>query len=339
MFSLILLLSALGIAPPFGLRTATAEPPFAAETPQIVVKKALTVLERGAKEYPEHRQCFACHHQTLPLLAHREAERLKIERKPEFEASTLEFVDASFRGKIADLNAGEGIGGKGLTVGYGLWTFRLGNHPADDLTRAMVAYLLKTQAEDGHWGLHSIRPPSEESVAFATVLAAAGIAHFADESQHADRDLAVEKARNWLRTAVRPLHKDRVARAWGWKLLGGSEEERDAARNALFESQQPDGGWRQTDELPSDAYASGTALYALMETGVTSDHPAVRRGVAFLSRTQKPDGSWHVVTRAKPVQVFFDNGDPHGKDQFISLMATGWAAAAIARGAAADPTP
>jgi N-acyl-D-amino-acid deacylase len=41
--------------------------------------------------------------------------------------------------------------------------------------------------------------------------------------------------------------------------------------------------------------------------------------------------SWHVKTRAKPVQVFFDNGDPHGKDQFISITSTGWSIGALAR--------
>jgi N-acyl-D-amino-acid deacylase len=35
------------------------------------------------------------------------------------------------------------------------------------------------------------------------------------------------------------------------------------------------------------------------------------------------------------VQVFFDNGDPHGKHQFISVAATCWAVAALA--AALEP--
>jgi hypothetical protein len=52
--------------------------------------------------------------------------------------------------------------------------------------------------------------------------------------------------------------------------------------------------------------------------------------VAFLLKTQQPDGSWLVETRSKPIQKFFDNGDPHGKSQFISITATGWAVAALA---------
>jgi N-acyl-D-amino-acid deacylase len=66
---------------------------------------------------------------------------------------------------------------------------------------------------------------------------------------------------------------------------------------------------------------------------------ALAKAVAFLLKSQLDDGSWHVKTRAKPVQVFFDNGDPHGKDQFISIAATGWATAALARALASDAGP
>jgi hypothetical protein len=56
----------------------------------------------------------------------------------------------------------------------------------------------------------------------------------------------------------------------------------------------------------------------------------IERGVKFLLDKREPDGSWHVVTRSKPVQRYFDNGDPHSKDQFISTPATAWAVAALA---------
>ena len=49
------------------------------------------------------------------------------------------------------------------------------------------------------------------------------------------------------------------------------------------------------------------------------------------SKNQKDDGSWLVKTRSKPIQKFFDNGDPHGKNQFISISATSWATAALAK--------
>ena len=57
---------------------------------------------------------------------------------------------------------------------------------------------------------------------------------------------------------------------------------------------------------------------------------AQSRGVAFLLKSQKVDGSWLVRSRSRPFQTYFESGFPHGKDQFISLAASGWATTALA---------
>jgi len=36
-----------------------------------------------------------------------------------------------------------------------------------------------------------------------------------------------------------------------------------------------------------------------------------------------------VKSRSKPIRIFFDNGDPHQKHQFISIAATSWATASL----------
>jgi squalene cyclase len=83
--------------------------------------------------------------------------------------------------------------------------------------------------------------------------------------------------------------------------------------------------------MPSDAYATGTALVALHEAGgLRPGDAAYRRGVAFLLRTQRPDGSWFVQSRSRPFQPYYESGFPYEKDQFISAAASGWATTAIA---------
>jgi len=315
-------------------RTVTAD-----EDPEALrgVERGLRVLTRGAREYPEHRQCFACHHQTLPLLALTAAHRLDLPRQTALEQELVAFVRQSFENRVDELTAGEGIGGKALTVGYALWTLRLAGAPADDLTSAMVAYLLKTQSVEGAWELHAIRPPAEESVVLESVLAAAGIRHFGGNSQRAEGEAAVQRTRDWLARQTTVLHEDRVARAWSVALLGTTGEDAPSARLPLLQTQHPDGSWAQTAGAAGDAYATATALYALLESGLTPGEEPIRRGVAFLRQSQAEDGSWHVATRATPVQVFFDNGDPGGRDQFISMLATGWATAVLARTAGSNP--
>ncbi len=59
-----------------------------------------------------------------------------------------------------------------------------------------------------------------------------------------------------------------------------------------------------------------------MSPGLDAKHEVYGRGVKYLLDTQKEDGAWMVETRAKPVQTYFDNGDPGGKSQFISFAAT-----------------
>ena len=55
----------------------------------------------------------------------------------------------------------------------------------------------------------------------------------------------------------------------------------------------------------------------------------MRRGIRYLLNTQLDDCTWHVATRAKPFQKYFESGFPHGKDQFISAYATGWSTKAL----------
>ena len=82
--------------------------------------------------------------------------------------------------------------------------------------------------------------------------------------------------------------------------------------------------------LASDAYATGLALYALHQGGgVAVDHPAYRRGVEFLLRTQLADGSRFVASRSFPIVEYSKSGFPHGRSQFISAAATCWATMAL----------
>jgi N-acyl-D-amino-acid deacylase len=272
-------------------------------------------------------------------LALGEARRAQAKTDEKLSGEILEFAVTSFRGKIDDLKAGDNIGGKGLTVGYGLWTLRLGQRPSDDLSQAMATYLIKTQAEDGHWELHSIRPPAEESLVMCTVLAAYGLKSGADEGQREAALVAVDKSRRWLASAKLDSHEDKVARLWGCRLLEAGQDELAAARKGVLDMQRADGGWGQTAEMESDAYASGTALFILLDTGLAASDPKLQHGVEFLLKAQLEDGSWRVTTRAKPVQVYFDNGDPHGTSQFISTSATCWAIAALARAIDGVPPP
>jgi N-acyl-D-amino-acid deacylase len=318
-------------------RSAEPGENYSQEKVREAVQRGLKIVTTAAANYPNHQTCFSCHHQTLPVLAAVAAGERKLAIDETLLPTQTEFTSASFHEDLEKLREGRGIGGRAMTVAYGLWALRLAEHKPDETTEAMVEYLLKTQHDDGHWSKQTSRPPLEESDVMCSVLTAYGLQHFAAESQRAKAKAAIDKARRWLAEAKLESQEDRAARLLGLGWLGGEEAEIAAAREQLLAAQRDDGGWGQLDDMPSDAYATGQALWVLQATGLETSSAAYQRGMSFLLRTQGEDGSWFVATRSKPVQPYFDNGDPHGKNQFISTPATCWAIAALAAGLEQQP--
>ena len=142
-------------------------------------------------------------------------------------------------------------------------------------------------------------------------------------------DAAFEKGRDWLLKNKPVTTEDQWAHLRGLIEAGADAKLIDAARDQLLKQQRADGSWSQLPDRDGDAYATGAVLMALRSAGVKPDSEAYRKGVAYLLKTQRDDGAWIVETRSKPIQVFFDNGDPGGKSQFISFAATGWAVLAL----------
>lgn len=295
------------------------------------VEKGLQIIDRGATSYLSNQTCFACHHQTLPMLAFKTAREAKMDVNADLFRQQQKFTIESFQSRKTRLVNSDHIGGRAATVGYGLWAMNLTGETPNELTEAMAGYLLSLQQEDGSWQPPSHRPPLESSAVSCTVLVAWGLKSFASESQRDRVKLATERARHWLTSTPLREQEDINFALWGEKLLEGNPMRIQSLRTQSIKAQQPDGGWRQNGLLASDPYATGQTLFVLHEIGIEGEIASIKKGIEFLMSTQNPDGSWHVVTRSKPIQPWFDNGDPHGKDQFISFASTCWATAALAR--------
>jgi prenyltransferase/squalene oxidase-like repeat protein len=206
---------------------------------------------------------------------------------------------------------------------------------APDRTRdAMVHNIAAQQQLDGSWGRGAFgirRPPISDSGFSVTAMAIRALKQYGPAGRKAEMDAGVAKASKWLLAAEPRTTEDSVMQLLGAKWADANPETiAKLARNVLT-LQREDGGWAQTPYLKSDAYATGTALYALNEAAdLTNSDPAYRKGTHFLMATQTTDGSWYVASRAPKFQPYFEGGFPYNHDQWISSMATGWASTALA---------
>jgi N-acyl-D-amino-acid deacylase len=296
---------------------------------RAAIGKSLPLLERSSVIAIEERSnCFTCHHTGLPVMTFITARERGLKIDAGNLQTQLQFTSDFLAKGRANYLQGKGQGGHAFTAGSALWTLKLGGSKPDTNIEAVIEYLLGHQKELGHWKPPSIRPPSEESPFSATFFALESIQHFSTTSQRGRAIARIDQARNWLLKTPPQNTEDRVFRLWALHSL--SADTKSAAQD-LLRTQHEEGGWAQLENMTSDAYATGTALVALHRTGsVASGDPAFLRGVQWLLKAQLPDGSWHVVSRAKPFQKYFESGYPHGKDQFISITAACWATTALA---------
>ncbi|NQV28368.1 MAG: hypothetical protein HQ518_28785 [Rhodopirellula sp.] len=294
------------------------------------IRRAVSLLEKAAAGSAKERQCFTCHSQALPVIAMAEVRKRGFEIDENVFESQLKHTAANLQRGLKGYREGRGQGGRVLTAGYALWTLEAGDRQPDEVTTAVVHYLLEFQKGDQRWHQAASRPPSAGSDFANTYLALRALREFATDEQQASVDTRIKNVGKWLVKTAATETEDRVFRFRALPYVDADKELIDSAREQLISAQQDDGGWSQKSGMTSDAYATGSVLTALLRDGMKSTDAVIERGVRYLLDTQLDDGSWHVVTRAKPFQPYFETGFPHGKDQFISTSATGWATVALA---------
>ncbi|MBI2806851.1 MAG: hypothetical protein HYX68_17875 [Planctomycetes bacterium] len=292
--------------------------------------KSLALLEKSAAGHTAHRKCFSCHHQALPVLALTTAKARgfkvndkEIARQTKWTADFLERNRDNYR-------EGKGQGGQADTAGYALWTLAAGAWKADATTDAVVDYLLQRDAKRDTWRPVSQRPPSEASLFTTTFLVLRGLKHYTPKTRQKEMAARFDKASKWLANAKAKDTEDHVFRLRALEVVGAKPEVIRAAREGLLKAQRKDGGWAQLAKLESDAYATGSVLATLHQVGgLATGDAAYQRGLEFLLKSQKDDGSWHIVSRSRPFQTYFETGFPHRKDQFISCAGSSWAMIAL----------
>jgi ankyrin repeat protein len=321
--------------------TAAAEPPaeasatrrpafLPAHSAAEAVQRTLPLLQRVDVQFLDRAGCVSCHNNSMTATTVATARAAGLRVNEDIARRQRTRISAYLDGWRERVLQAQGIPGDHDTMSQILLGLASEHATPTPATDALVAFVIRQQQADGHWPVFAHRPPIETSDVEETAISLAAVKAFATAPLRARADAAVGRAGAWLTDADAESTQDLTYQLLGLQLVGGRDAVIAVKARALAAGQRPDGGWAQGPTMESDAYATGQALVALLRTGtLKANDPVIAQGVRYLLRTQAADGSWHVRTRALPIQPYFDAGFPYGRDQFISAAATNWAAQAL----------
>ena len=302
-------------------------------TPREAVERSLPLLQRASANMFTNGGCVACHAQPVATMAV-EFARMRGWRVDDAVGKSVTEESERVRKSLSALTPlllqAREAGGNPDTQLYESMMMIAAREPSSPPTDALVHYLLAKQSAAGNWAAIGTRAPIQDGDFSRTAMAIQTLTVYGMPGRGTEIAERVGRAADWLAKEPPRSSQDRMMQILGLKWAGVQVGLRETRTKELIALQRPDGGWAQTPYLASDAYATGQVLYTLHETGFSSaDDPAFRRGVEFLLRTQKEDGSWYVKSRAMKIQPYFQSGFPYDHDQWISASATAWASMAL----------
>jgi hypothetical protein len=328
--------SAAPSAPAFSYNTVPSTPPsrpvtMNADSIRAAIDRSLPLLQKADVAFIQKTGCVSCHHNSLVAMAVATARQHGFRVDEKIAASQAKAAGVYIESWRDRSVQGLGIAGGQDSVSYILFGLLSEHYPSDGGTDAQAFFLKIRQSPDGRWRIAARRPPIESNDIQVTAVSMRSLQIYAPKARQAEFQQTIDRARDWLVTAKPESTEERVFRLLGLFWAKGPQATIDEAARELIADQRPDGGWSQTPTLTSDAYATGQAIVALRESGALKpDDPVYARAAQLLLNTQYEDGSWYVKNRANPVQAPFESGFPHGRDQWISAAATGWATTALA---------
>lgn len=291
------LIAGCGICSATAGEPSSVDPRPSAADVRTAIERALPYVDAGGVEWIEQRECISCHRvgymvwsQTLAARRGFDVDRDKLREWTDWSLDSLLEPPDEGPGKIvADTNL-EGISQMILSVEPEYRAERNGTY------QQLLEVLQSKQSDDGTWKpggqLPAQKRPAPETRQVTTMWHAIALGELADN------DPPAKAMREKAMTAVEPATSS-ISTEWyaARTLLAHQSNDADALkrfREQLIASQHADGGWGWIQTDPSDALATGQALYALSQSGLASDHPAITAAWHYLITTQSDDGSWPV---------------------------------------------
>jgi hypothetical protein len=323
-----------------GLAGEAPPPPNMQKTNQ----QGLGFLTREAGGWIKKRDCVSCHHPTMGIWALHEAKRRGHLIDEKAFADMTSWAVATYKKRNSDPGPDTRPGKFNATLEGIYLGVALGAAPAiKDTDREVMEHLvgrvIAMQEADGSWSPPGYWPPMIDKKPLNTswallAISSPGLSEKTQKAAAANR----EKAFKYLAgTPALDHHQSLIIRLLLLHRFAKPQKDHEPLLCDLLARQNNDGGWSQTPDMKSDAFATGQSLYVLGQAGNKASAAAVSKAHAILEKNQRPDGSWTMTSRPT------DKGRTTKDLEPITYAATAWATLGIIRSSAevgsAKPRP
>jgi squalene-hopene/tetraprenyl-beta-curcumene cyclase len=273
-----------------------------------VVVNALGFLDGDGAKLEKGASCINCHHAPLRGWAFRESARLGVEVDDE----SLQETTSNELRKLEQLkdNYRDKQWGHTLSSFYML---SIGDDVQESFPQASIDNLaqiiMAEQSPDGSW--HAARQfgnqrrPKRDANEVQTMWSVLALSRLESPSGAvAARNRGLE----WLKSADRGTTIDSRTLRLIVEQRWGDPDQCVRLVKDLVASQHSDGGWGWQPDDPSEAWATGMALYALSFAGDRAPATGIAYAQEFLAKTQRENGSWVVegkLTKNSEMSSYF----------------------------------
>jgi hypothetical protein len=321
---------------------------------RAAITRSIPWLERDMVDWRTNNDCSACHHGPMYLwsshLALRQGYPIDRTQLDSYAAwivhdpasrvfpasdSVARLSEAS---SPADRMTAAMMGRRNLSqptlyLAHALNAFPAGDPLAAEGWRRLERHWSTVQMDDGSFAGRHGRPPVFNTPQILTRFAATALDDRRALAAVAVKPAALDRIRHGAAEFLRRQEPDTTHQGLVLQLVAGTQHASGHSDPQVSESllarlrslQRDDGGWSQAADRTSDAFATGQSLYALFRAGVPLSDFAVRRGLAYLAKSQAADGTWPMTSRPDP-----ETGRPAGDLNPITYAAAAWAVIGMA---------
>src|SRR5262245_21956847 len=254
--------------------------PKALPTVHEAVRRGIAYLEVRGAAWMNERKCASCHHLPLGIWALNEARSkgFTVDEKVLDQLTTFALA-ADNRAKVLPNPNDKRPGADNLNLAAIYLSIGVANQSVAEDKSRLTAHIVAKQEKDGAWTGPAGRAPLFDTREVTTMLAV--LALDSRRARPAAPDsLAAGRARaaKWLAKAKGNDNDQELALRIVLKTSSGAPAaEYNPLVEKLVNSQRADGGWAQTKDMPSDAFATGQSLYALTLAGKKAEAPVVQK--------------------------------------------------------------